>query len=128
IAGGVAGGAATSPAWHEGAAAEETYSVPTEAPAPEVAPGPSDYLETPPAPAPEPMPAETAPAPAAVGAGAAGEAGEEAEPDIDSLMAELEKISGEILKKSPKKRTGTGGSAAATGGSSGNSAPDDDAP
>jgi hypothetical protein len=27
----------------------------------------------------------------------------EAEPDIDSLMAELDKISGEILKRTPKK-------------------------
>jgi archaellum component FlaC len=35
----------------------------------------------------------------------------EADPDIDSLMAELDKISGEILKKAPK--TGSGGSGAA---------------
>lgn len=41
----------------------------------------------------------------AVGAGAAG-----GEPDIDALMAELDKISGEILKKPPK--SGTGGSSA----------------
>ena len=34
---------------------------------------------------------------------AAGAAAEEAEPDIDSLMAELDKISGEILKRAPKK-------------------------
>jgi hypothetical protein len=38
-------------------------------------------------------------APAAAAAGTAGEA----EPDIDSLMAELDKISGEILKRAPKK-------------------------
>jgi len=44
--------------------------------------------------------------PPAAGTGAAGEA----EPDIDSLMAELDKISGEILKKAPK--TGSGGSGA----------------
>lgn len=43
-------------------------------------------------------------------AGAAGAAAG-AEPDIDSLMAELDKISGEILKKPPKK--GAGGSDAA---------------
>lgn len=38
---------------------------------------------------------------------AAGAAGAEGEPDIDSLMAELDKISGEILKKPPKKGAGT---------------------
>jgi len=43
----------------------------------------------------------TPPAPAAPGAAAG--AGAEAEPDIDSLMAELDKISGEILKRAPKK-------------------------
>jgi hypothetical protein len=49
---------------------------------------------------------------AAVAAGAAGGvAAAEADPDIDSLMAELDKISGEILKKAPK--TGSGGSGAA---------------
>jgi len=42
------------------------------------------------------------------GAAAAGAAAQE--PDIDSLMAELDKISGEILKKAPKP--GSGGSAA----------------
>jgi hypothetical protein len=43
-----------------------------------------------------------APAGAAAGA-AAGAGAAEAEPDIDSLMAELDKISGEILKRAPKK-------------------------
>lgn len=38
-------------------------------------------------------------------AAAAGAAGESAEPDIDSLMAELDRISGEILKRAPKKGT-----------------------
>ncbi|HYA58570.1 MAG TPA: hypothetical protein VEH57_08970 [Thermoplasmata archaeon] len=33
-------------------------------------------------------------------------AGEEPEPDIDSLMAELDKISGEILKRAPKQPPG----------------------
>jgi hypothetical protein len=42
-------------------------------------------------------------APAAAGAKA------EAEPDIDSLMAELDKISGEILKRTPKKAAGPPG-------------------
>ncbi len=49
---------------------------------------------------------------AAAGAGAGAAAGE-AEPDIDSLMAELDKISGEILKKAPKQ--GQGGSEGAEG-------------
>ena len=42
---------------------------------------------------------------AATGAamGGAAAAGAEGEPDIDSLMAELDKISGEILKRTPKK-------------------------
>jgi hypothetical protein len=48
----------------------------------------------------------------AAGAAAGGAAGAAAgDQDIDSLMAELDKISGEILKKAPK--TGTGGSGAA---------------
>jgi hypothetical protein len=48
------------------------------------------------------------PAAGAAGAAAApAAAGAEGEPDIDSLMAELDKISGEILKKPPKKGTGT---------------------
>jgi H+/Cl- antiporter ClcA len=46
----------------------------------------------------------------AAAGGAAGAATGEGEQDIDSLMAELDKISGEILKKAPK--TGTGGSGA----------------
>jgi len=46
---------------------------------------------------------------AAAGAGAGATAGAvaEGEPDIDSLMAELDKISGEILKKPPKKGSST---------------------
>ncbi|MCI4372964.1 MAG: hypothetical protein L3K02_04910 [Thermoplasmata archaeon] len=47
--------------------------------------------------------------PPVVGAGAAGAAAGEAEPDIDSLMAELDKISGEILKKAPKSGSGSSG-------------------
>jgi hypothetical protein len=39
---------------------------------------------------------------------------EEAEPDIDSLMAELEKISGEILKQKPKRKNGPPPSGPAT--------------
>ncbi|HTS33257.1 MAG TPA: hypothetical protein VMI55_04885 [Thermoplasmata archaeon] len=46
---------------------------------------------------------------AGAGAGAAAAGGAEEEPDIDALMAELDKISGEILKKPPK-----GGSGATT--------------
>jgi hypothetical protein len=65
------------------------------------------YLETPedighaPPPGPAAKAAEVA-APAAAAPAAAGEA----EPDIDSLMAELDNISGEILKRAPKKTTG----------------------
>jgi len=61
------------------------------------------YLETPedvagaPASIPPTM-AAAATVPAAAPAAAGG-----AEPDIDSLMAELDKISGEILKRAPKK-------------------------
>jgi hypothetical protein len=43
---------------------------------------------------------------AAAGAAAAAPAAAEGEPDIDSLMAELDKISGEILRKAPKKGAG----------------------
>jgi hypothetical protein len=46
-----------------------------------------------------------------VAGGAAGAAAGAPEPDIDSLMAELDKISGEILKKAPKP--GASGSGAA---------------
>jgi hypothetical protein len=65
------------------------------------------YLETPEdvshgAPA---VPTTKVAAAAAPGAAAPAAAGE-AEPDIDSLMAELDKISGEILKRAPKKTTG----------------------
>jgi len=67
-------------------------------------PGTTSYLETPEdVAAPPPT---LAPPPAAVGGAAAagtGAAAAEAEPDIDSLMAELDKISGEILKRTPKK-------------------------
>ncbi len=34
-----------------------------------------------------------------------GAADADSEPDIDSLMAELDKISSEILKRTPKKRS-----------------------
>jgi hypothetical protein len=50
------------------------------------------------------LPAVAGGAAVGVAAGAAaGTAAAEEEPDIDSLMAELDKISGEILKKAPKK-------------------------
>jgi hypothetical protein len=56
---------------------------------------------------------------AAAGGAAAGAAGEEAPGDIDSLMGELDRISGEILKRGPGKKPPTGGAEdeAATGGS-----------
>lgn len=81
-------------------------------------PGPAAAPPVPPTPPPAaPLPPPAAPAyletpedvgqapptiPPAKGAAAAGTAAE-AEPDIDSLMAELDKISGEILKRAPKK-------------------------
>jgi len=52
------------------------------------------------------MPEDVGSPPPALGtppASAAAGAPSEAEPDIDSLMAELDKISGEILKRTPKK-------------------------
>lgn len=77
----------------------------SEGPAPPSAPGaPPPYIETPedvghapPSVPPPPPPPPAAPAAAAGGA--------EAGSDIDSLMAELDKISTEILKKAPKKGT-----------------------
>ena len=77
-----------------GAAAVPPPSTPV-TPPPAAAPA---YLET-------PEDVGQAPPTVAVprGAAAAPAAAEEAEPDIDSLMAELDKISGEILKRAPKK-------------------------
>ncbi|HTW56294.1 MAG TPA: hypothetical protein VMG36_07660 [Thermoplasmata archaeon] len=77
--------------------------------------GPGDFPESPEPPAgsaapsyvetPEDVgaPPPTLGAPPVAGAAAGGKP--EAEPDIDSLMAELDKISGEILKRTPKKST-----------------------
>jgi len=78
---------------------------------------PAPYIETPEdighAPPPVAPPSAGGAAPPA---GAAG--GAEPSSDIDSLMAELDKISTEILKKEPKKGTGgTGGGDSDTGGS-----------
>ncbi len=67
------------------------------------------YLETPEDVGQAPPVIPATPPPAAAGGAAAGAAaggaaaGAEGEPDIDSLMAELDKISGEILKRAPKK-------------------------
>jgi len=72
--------------------------------APEVPPGASAYTEGP----------EDVGAVAATGAAAA-PAAESGEADIDSLMQELDKISGEILKKGPPKK-----------GSAANAPPDDE--
>jgi hypothetical protein len=83
------GGPAPLTPWAEG---PETPPGPTSAPYIE---GPEDVGHAPPA-VPAPAPAAAAPA-----AGAA--AGAESGSDIDSLMAELDKISTEILKKAPKK-------------------------
>ncbi len=75
----------------------------TPAPAPAVVPAP--------APVPTPAVAAAPPPPPAPAA-------EEAEPDIDTLMAELEKISGDILKQKPKKRNGSPPTGTSGGGSS----------
>ena len=73
--------------------------------------GAADWREPTPVAPPEPVEPETlptseplAPAPAAEVPKAAEP---EAEPDIDSLMQELDKISSEILKRTPKKRADT---------------------
>ncbi len=79
--------------------------------APPPPPGPaSAYIETP-EDVGAAMPAVAGVAAGAGGAGAAAGAAEP-EPDIDALMAELDKISGEILKKPPK-----GGGAGSSEGS-----------
>jgi hypothetical protein len=103
-----AGGVGPEPMWKEGAP-EETPAEPSGGPSTEA---PGEYVETPPAPSPtpseapalEPAPGVT-PTPSQPGATPSPPA-EEAEPDIDSLMAELEKISGEILKQKPRKKNG----------------------
>ena len=82
------------------------------APAPGAAPPPgatapptgAAYIETPEDVGHAPPDATTVAAGAAGAAAAApAAAAAEGEPDIDSLMAELDKISGEILKRAPKK-------------------------
>ncbi len=95
----MAGGAAAGGAPPSGAVQEGP-----EGPNPEEAAS-AAYVETPDDVA-SPPPNLTPPATVAgVGAGIA--SGAEAEPDIDSLMAELDKISGEILKRTPKKGSPT---------------------
>jgi hypothetical protein len=93
-----------------GAAAAGSTAPPTPpSTAPAYAGGPTaSYLETPEdVGAVLPATAAGAAGGAAAGAAAGNSANGEEEPDIDSLMAELDKISGEILKKAPK--TGTNG-------------------
>ncbi len=113
--GAVAG--STVPAWHEGtshdAEPEETPAEPeslppTGGPSGGMPEEPEAAVSAPPLPPPAPSPGSPTvrggPAPTPK---AAEPAAEEGEPDIDSLMSELEKISGEILKKGPKKRATT---------------------
>jgi len=110
------GGGKGPAAWEPPAGASAGGAAPTEGPTTPASPaapaggeaGAPPYLET---------PEDVGAVLPAVGAGAAGgaaagtaAAGAEEEPDIDSLMAELDKISGEILKKAPK--TGSDGAAA----------------
>jgi hypothetical protein len=89
-------------AWQGGPSGPSAPSAPA-APPPPPAAAPA-YLETPEdvGHAPPAVPVSKAAAGAAGGAAAG-----EAEPDIDSLMAELDKISGEILKRAPKKGSST---------------------
>ncbi len=87
--------------WHEGGPPSGAGGPAPPAP-PAAAPA---YLETPEdvghgLPVVPPAGAGAAAGGAAAGAGAAAAEGE---PDIDSLMAELDKISSEILKRAPKK-------------------------
>ncbi len=97
-AAGAAGAAAGVQPWDEGGGPPPGAGGAAPPAPPSAAPA---YLETPEdvgAPTPVPTMGAGAAAGAAAGAGAA-----EGEPDIDSLMAELDKISGEILKRAPKK-------------------------
>ncbi len=103
------------PAWQGGSPPSTPPRGPS-APPPSAAPsGPPAaapaYLETPEdvgqAPPYVAPPASTAAAVGGAGA-VAGAAAAEKEPDIDSLMAELDKISGEILKRAPKTGSQSG--------------------
>ena len=97
--------------WQGGPPAGAGGAAPAAPPAaPPTPPGAAPaYLETPEdvGHAPPAVPVSKAGVAAGAGAGAAAgtaaAAGGEAEPDIDSLMAELDKISSEILKRAPKK-------------------------
>jgi len=92
-AAGAAGGAAGAPpAWGEDSTAP-------------VGPSPA-YIETPEDVGHAPPSVSTPPAAPAAPAAAAAAAGAESGSDIDSLMAELDKISTEILKKAPAKGAG----------------------
>jgi hypothetical protein len=91
----------TIQAWQEGPTPPPGSAPPPPAAPPAAAPA---YLETPEdvGHAPPAVPVTKAEAAAAVAAPVA-PAAAEGEPDIDSLMAELDKISSEILKRAPKK-------------------------
>jgi hypothetical protein len=115
FAGAAAGtAAAATPMWQEppppeaepGAAPTADYLEPSTPPEPE--PAPTIAPEPVPAPMPAPIPAPSLPPVGGKPPPTPPAATDEAEPDIDSLMAELEKISGEILKQKPKKKPGTG--------------------
>jgi len=84
-------------AWQEGPAGPSAPAPPPPGAAPAYLETPEDVGHAPPI-----VPAAVGGAGVAGGA-AAGAAAGGAEPDIDSLMAELDKISGEILKRQPKK-------------------------
>jgi outer membrane biosynthesis protein TonB len=102
--GAMAAGSTAEPEWQESSVQPEEPMAGTEPAYVEAPPPPPPAPVTPPPPA--PMPTPVAPPVAAAPKPPAPPA-EEAEPDIDSLMAELEKISGEILKQKPKKKNGS---------------------
>jgi hypothetical protein len=97
-------------AWQGGPGAGGPPTVPSPPPPPPgVAPA---YLETPADVGHAPPPAPGTIGAAAGARAAAGAATGEPAPDIDSLMAELDKISGEILRRGPKKDAGGTGTEA----------------
>jgi len=105
---GGAAAAGAEPEWQEGPTSGEPMAGTEpdfmESPPP---PPPAPVAAPPPAPMPPPVAPPVAPSPVAAAPKAPAPPAEEAEPDIDSLMAELEKISGEILKQKPKKKNGS---------------------
>jgi len=90
----------------------------SEGPAPPGGAAPAPYIETPEDVGHAPPTVPTAPPAGGTAPPPGAAAGAEPSSDIDSLMAELDKISTEILKKQPKKPPGgSSGDESETGGS-----------